>query len=463
MNYCIFTFEGNGLPIAQKLIAEGHNVIIGVVENEKELLTPSQQKLYETENKQDKTLRLGLYKNIVETIPAQKLIDKLKTVSNPQEYFLFFETNTLFNFSDQVRHLNFHGNFPTAENRSFETDRDLSKDFVGKYYPKLLLPPKMTFKKITEAIAFLKQAKEVWVVKTQSDVLSTFVPESDIPSVGNKQAIDTLELFKDIFETYGIFLELKIPNLVEIAVEKVYYNGKAISCAFDLENKFIGSGNMSFQVGCAGDLNIPISMKNPIHDIAFPPIVDEIAKKHKGLFFWDAAILINGKTHEMYFAEFCPNRPRYSQIFTYFEQVGSVHTFFSSVSQEKNPFSSTIGGSSISLFNLLRDNNGNVLKDVSVAVKKDVEKHIWLYDVYKKTKNGNLLTAGYDNILGLATGSGKDIPAIIESMYSYLDGFSMGQVYYRPKFDFTSKEYSSSILNRLEYSLKHKLFTSPII
>src|SRR5205085_1700990 len=101
----------------------------------------------------------------------------------------------------------------------------------------------------------------------------------------------------------------KIDSIIEITPEKMYYDGVPIGMTIMIENKFIGSGNISFQVGCAGDIVFSADMNEKIHDIAFPPIVDTLAKKHKGLFIWDASLLIDSQTNDVYFGEFCPNRP----------------------------------------------------------------------------------------------------------------------------------------------------------
>src|SRR5476649_1494731 len=156
------------------------------------------------------------------------------------------------------------------------------------------------------------------------------------------------------------------------------------------ENKGIGSGNISYQIGCAGDMVFPVSMKSKIHDICFPPIVDEIAKKHKGLFIWDASLLIDKKSGEIYFGEFCPNRFGFNSFLTTLEQQSSVHTFFETVVKKKNPFIEGAIGVSLMLFNLLQDpETSHILKDVQIDYPEKYAKHFWPYDMYKNTKNNN--------------------------------------------------------------------------
>src|SRR5205823_2460997 len=94
----------------------------------------------EKEDPHDKKQRLLLYKNIVDRLPADLLIKKLKKIKNPQEYFVFFETNNLFRYAAELKNLGFHGNFPEEQDRVFEINRNQSKDFVKKYYPNLKTP-----------------------------------------------------------------------------------------------------------------------------------------------------------------------------------------------------------------------------------------------------------------------------------------------------------------------------------
>jgi hypothetical protein len=46
-------------------------------------------------------------------------------------------------------------------------------------------------------------------------------------------------------------------------------------------------------------------------------------------------------------------------------------------------------------------------------------------------------------------------------MYKSVDGFSFAGAYYRPKSDFLSLDYPTSILNRVNYGLEKKLYQLP--
>lgn len=459
MKYAVFSFEGNGFPIAKHLLDEGQEVLVGQVEDIEKVLTTQEKAAGITEEPDEKELRIKRYDNILDKIPADELVQILKKEKNPKDWFLFFDTNNLFYYAQQLQDLGFNGNFPTEEDRLFEIDRDKAKEFVIKYYPEIKVAQKQSFKKIEDAKKFLQKNNDIWVLKSQTDDIPTFVPETKDVFMGRRQVEETLDVFKEGYEASGFFLEKKIENIVEVTPEKYYYNGQPIALSINIENKFLGSGNLSMQVGCAGDFVFPVELGCKIDKLCFPKIVDEIAKQHKGFFIWDASLLIDPQTNDIYFGEFCPNRPGYNSIFTEIAQAQSVHQFFESIVAGKSPFITGTLGTSLMLFNVLRDNNDQLLANASIEVAPETEKSMWPYDVYKKSKIDSLRTVGWDHHLSPITGTGKSITDAVDNLYKHVEGFAMTRVYYRPKFDYLSKDYPTSILNRLEYCIKQNLFS----
>lgn len=462
MKYIIFTFDGAGLAIALQLLNEGQEVIVGVVENQKTTLTKVEKRSNGEESSLEKKRRINLYKNIVEQYPADVLIRKMKRIKNPKDYFVFFDYNNLFYYADQIKDMGFHGNFPTEKDRLFEVDRDFAKEFVKKYYPGIQIIEKHEFRSVRGAKKFLKDTKDVWVLKGKAQHSTTFIPDVNDPELAKWQVIETLEAFADSYEEAGFVLDKKIADPIEITPEKIYYDGVPIAMCLNFENKPVGSGNLSLQTGCAADLVFPLSMENKIHDIAFPPIVDKIAKRHKGLFFWDASLIIDKVTGKIHFGEFCPNRPWYNSFFTYMSQMPSVSYFFESIVEKENPFTLGTVGASVTLFNLQRDPTERyLLSGASVNYTVDCARNIWPYDVYKKTKNDKMRIVGYGWELCTVTGAGRYIDEAVNALYKNVDNFTFAGAYYRPKYDFLSLEYPTSILNRLRYGLRRKLYELP--
>lgn len=459
MKYIFFTFIGDSFPIAYKLQQEGHDVVVGQIYDNKDIYSDSET--VPNEDIFSKKRRLELYDGMINKQPAHELIAEMQKYKNPEEYFVFFDRNNLFKYADKIREMNFHGNFPMEEDYLFEQDRDGAKNFVKANYPKLHVAEIKNFTKIEDAKAFLEDSKEIWVLKGKDDSVKTFVPDVDDVMLAKEQIIHTLESYQESYELAGFILELMISPMVEITPEKIYYDGKPLAITIDIENKPYGSGNISLQTGCAQDLVFPISMKDKINKIAFPPIVDEIAKKRKGLFYWDASILINRRSGKMYFGEFCSNRPGYNASFTEIAQCPNVNHYFESIANRKSPFTLGTVGSSVTLFNPNNDddNPGHTVPDQPINFKESVERNLWLWDV--KKKDGKLVTVGDDTNLAVVTGAGTSIDEAVTDMYKAVDNFSFVGTYNRPKFDYLSLDYPTSILNRLNYGLDKKLYQLP--
>lgn len=458
MKYIVFTFDGSGTPVAQHLQMEGQDVVLAQIENMKSLA--SAEDIEYIEGRKDKDMRLAVFDGIVKKRMAEELLKEMKTYKNPQDYFVYFDTNGLYALAEQIKDLGFHGNFPTREDYLFETDRDKAKEFVKKHYSKLSVPRKKEFSSVADAKKFLADTDEVWVLKGNSDSSSVFVPDVDDPVLAAKQVIESLEKDADSFVQEGFILELLIPSVMELTPEKLYYDGVPIAVSIDIENKPIGSGNISVQTGCAADMVFPITDTDRIAQIAFPPIVDEIAKQHKGLFYWDASILINKRDGKMYFGEFCPNRPGYNASFTEFAQCGSVHEFFEKVVQKKNPFTLGTVATSIRIFNFHRDSDTHqTLGGLTIDFAPEIEKDVWLWDAKKRGKK--MVNLGYGDFIAVITGSGNSVEEAVNRMYRNLEKFSFLGAYYRPRADYLSLGYATSILNRLNYGMERGLYQIP--
>lgn len=459
MKYIVFTFDGSGTPIAQHLQLEGQDVTLAQV-HKMESLVPKDAKEYAVEARSDKEMRLSLFDGMIKKKPAEDIIKEMKTYKNPQDYFVYFDTNGLYTFAEQIQDLGFEGNFPTREDYLYETDRDKAKEFVKKNYTKVNVARKKEFTSIADAKKFLANTDEVWVLKSNRDDADAFVPNSDDPEASTRQILEVLDKDPDSYGKEGFILEVLIPSVMELTPERIYYDGELIAASIDIENKPLGSGNISIQTGCAADLVFPIEFSDRINQMAFPPIVDELAKKHKGLFYWDASLLINKRDGKVYFGEFCSNRPGYNSSFTEMAQCGSVHEFFEKAVQKKNPFTLGTVASSIRIFNLHRNNDDQqILGGLTVEFSPEVEKDVWLWDVKKKGKK--LINVGYGDCIAVITGSGKSVEEAVNRMYKNLDKFSFMGAYYRPRADYLSLGYSTSILNRLNYGMERGLYQIP--
>src|ERR1051325_2441372 len=134
MKYRIFTYSGDALPIAHKLLQEGCEVVVGMVHDKASVHSADEGEL-RPENAGAKKRRLSLFDGLLEKRPADVLIREMQTYEHPEEYFVFFDRNHLFRFSAQIAHMPFHGNFPTEADYLFERNRDQAKQLVREHYP----------------------------------------------------------------------------------------------------------------------------------------------------------------------------------------------------------------------------------------------------------------------------------------------------------------------------------------
>jgi hypothetical protein len=63
--------------------------------------------------------------------------------------------------------------------------------------------------------------------------------------------------------------------------------------------------------------------------------------------------------------------------------------------------------------------------------------------------------------LAIITGAGKSINEAVNRLYRNVDGFAFVGAYYRPKDDYVSMDYTSSILNRINYGVERGLYHLP--
>lgn len=460
MKYIFFSFSGLSLPIAYKLQQEGNEVIIGQITDIKDYVMEEEtRKASESIILREKRIRL--FKNMLKLQPADRVIELLRSAKNPREYFVFFEENNLYRWADKVRDLDVEGNFPTKEDYLFEIDREFAKRFVKEHYPKLYTPDVIEFAKVGDAINFLKDTHDIWVLKGKHDHAKTYVPTMNDVDLAKGQLIEMLNNFPAEYERLGFILEMFIPSIIELTPEKMYYDGVPLVTLLDIENKSFGSGNISIQTGCAEDLVFPTYMEDRINKICFPPIIDTMAKQHKGLFIWDASILINKRDGKMYFGEFCANRPGYNSFFTELAQTGSVTNFFEKIVKKESPFSLGTVATSVRIFNLNRDEETEqVSGNITIDYRKEIEKDLWLWDV-RKNQRGKLVSVGFDWNLCVATGAGKSIDEAVLKLYRNVEGFAFVGAYYRSKDDYLSLDYSTSIINRLNYGLERGLYRLP--
>jgi hypothetical protein len=229
-----------------------------------------------------------------------------------------------------------------------------------------------------------------------------------------------------------------------------FYNGKPIATLVDIELKRFGAGDNSIMTGCSGDLVFTTEIESKINEVAFPKVVYDMAKKHEGLFVWDASLLFDKDNGDIYFGEYCPNRMGYNCFYSELALVGSASEYFEAIVKGDNPFPYGFG-SSVRMFNLHKDKDRRTLAGAGIEYSDDA--CVWLMDV--KSEDDKMVTAGYSFDLGVATGFGSSIQESAKSAYQMVDEVSFMGKYFRPLTDYLDKKYPTSITNRYNWGKKN--------
>lgn len=439
MKYIIFTFDFSAACVAKKLKEEGNEVILAVVQDAKELGNGLK------EDADAKKKRLSLYDGVIQKFDAKDVLRNMIKVKNKDEWFVIFDMNTLWKYSQLVMKMGYkNGFFPTEEQFHYEDNRDSAKDFVKKHYPDLPVAEVHEFKTIDEGIQMLQDTENIYVLKANIEGDLTVLPSSDDPELAKEEIIAALTTEKGEYEKAGYILEQKINNPIEITPQAVFYNGELVFTDIDIENKPIGAGSQGPMTGCSGNLIIKTNINDKINKIAFPKIVYEMAKKQPGMFVWDSSILIDENTEKMYFGEFCPNRWGFDAIFTELSMSGSCTEYFENVMAGRNPLKYTFGAA-VRMFNLKKHES-------AIIIKEEDDKDIYVYD--ERLNKDHIESTGDNWNLLVAAGVGNTVEKAVDKAYEAMEKVAFTGGYIRPKFDFLSREYQNSIPNRFDFTNK---------
>lgn len=440
-HWVVFTAFGEGAPIAYKLHQEGKDVVLAMVDD--------LESVDSGEGGEERVRRQNMYKNMLPRISAEECLKELKDVKNKDEYFIFFDLNCLWRYSEECLKYGFkYGNFFLEEDNLLEQDRDRAKEIVRKYYPDIEVAPVHEFKKVPDAVSFLEEdADNLYVLKSNGESGKTVVPNTEDVELAKANILEALEQDPKAYEQRGFILELKIPAPMEFTPQAVFCDGELIFIDIDIENKPIGSGNIGYQVGAAQTFVAQVEKKSMLAKIAFPPIVWKMAKKHTGIFTIDCSILVDRRNGFMYFGEYC-TRFGYDSLFVEIAMSRSASGFFEDIVNGINPLVRDYGVG-IRLFNLPPKApylyEGDDLKGKEIRFKTDAM--LWLYDSMKEMEDGEITTTGYSMDTAVATGYGKTLEQAVSAAYDECEMFGMKDAYFRPESDFMGG-YKTCLLER---------------
>lgn len=444
LTYIVFTSEGTGIPIAHHLQNEGYDVIVGQAETFKELGI-------ESTPEEDKKLKKNqeLYKGILKKYPALKLAKALEKIKDKDSYFIYCDLNSLYVYGERMLKAGFtKGIFPTKEDYEFEKGREEAMKFVEENYPDIKIIPYQKIKTVEEARKIVEESEVPMVIQSEGDFVSTICPVDDVEK-NKTEILSALEKHAAEYAKGEIILKEKLVQPIEITPQIVFWDGEPVFTDIDLETKNIGDGeNNGNQVGCGSNLIIRTEFDDKINKIAFPPVVYEMAKKHKGIFVWDISIYVTEKG--LFFGEFCSNRFGYDAVLTEMCMAGGASAYFDAIQTLENPLK-TVFGTAVRVFNL------NKQEDTELTIGD--EENTWVYEM--KEEKGKRVSLGIFWDLAVITACSDSIEDSVEQMYENLKTLSFKEKYTRTKEDFLC-DYPTSIINRYE-STNHLFFDAPDI
>lgn len=460
MKFLFICRDFHSLPIADRLQDDGFEVVLGMVEEEENPKTP----------KAKSEARLSLYDGILEKHSADDTLKWMRGIKNKDEWFCFFDYGDLWEYSEKALGMGFRvGIFPTEEGYKLEKDREFGKEFARKHFPNLKVAEVHEFKKIDDAIRFLEeQHDKIFVLKSEGSNAETVVPSTHDVDLGRRQIIGALQSEQKDYENGGFTLEELIQNPVEITPVLLCWNGKPLCTLLEFENKNIGSGNIGRLSGGCQNLTMLTGFDSPINRIAFPEVIYQMAKKSPGLSVFDAGLLFDGKN--FCFTEFCAQRFGYDGFFSTVAMAGdsmgheNAGNFFKAIAAGHNPCRNKFGAA-VRLFQSEPSGQHPDMYHAGCAIDwlDSVSDQLFLYCIEHKEVEGNpkgmFISSGYEKDLGTCTGTGNEVISAVENAYRCATGVAMNGLLYRPKFDYLSRDYFTSIPNRLEFVRRSGLVT----
>ena len=451
MKYVFIAYNCYPFPLAVHLMGEGQEVIIAVATAKSQLCLPGSGK--ENETPEERRGRFDTYDGLIGTITLSELFKLLKAVPAEKrgEYFFFFDYSDMYVLAERILDMGFkNGLFPTELYYRFEKERELSKKFVKQYYPDVKVADSFNFTSVQDGIKHINESEDIWVLKSNGNIGKTVVPKAKDLKVAKKLLIDTLQKYKKDYEKGGFLLEKKIQNCLEITPIIVFYNGEPVYSLVEIENKEFGAGNIGAQKGGNQALSIRTELDAEINKIAFPDVIYKLAKNHPGMSIYDAGLLYDGK--DFYFTEFCAMRFGWDGIFSEIVMRDDgepfVNKYFEDVRSGKNPLKNKYGVA-VRLFNYEgnTEETGTPKEDIPIMFYKTIKNNLFLYMV--RMLEDQLVSVGGYDLLGAITGADNDLETAVKKTYDRIEKFNCEKLYYRPCFDFLSKDYPTSILNRL--------------
>lgn len=442
-NLIIITYDWASLDIAVKAKLEGFNVYVG-------LLSP--QEAHKKISKDENEVRESVGRGLVNIYPIEKLL-KL----SPNDTIVIFDNNYGFEVGEKFRELGFTGIIPTKDDFLLERNREYAYQVVKQIFKDVDIIEFEVFNSVKEAISFLKKANDIYVVKSDGDNVSTFVPHSLNIDEARKECIQVLLFNEAEYNRSKIVLQRKIINGIEFIPDILFdINFEKSISSIDIEDKYFGNGLSGKQVGCAGEVGFLIKEDTEIYQRFVSPLKEFALSKKKNII--DVGIIYDQDRDKFYFTEFCP-RLGWGHTYNIISIFGSVSKFLDFLingNYDDEIFKKTSIG--ITLFNTFVKGNNQA----KILIPRYNE-NICLYDASFDKKNNILTTCGYGDeaIYFVNSGDKDELYSLIEASEKLLKKDIWKAFYWR--YDLFSPFNKGGIMERLDWIIGSGLIDNNLL
>ena len=279
----------------------------------------------------------------------------------------------------------------------------------------LKVPESHEFQNFKEGAKFLEAHQEaMWICKPQENEGFTYMESW----AGELLAKMTGEWADKCKKPWPFVLQKLVPKgSVEIDYEG-WTDGRQYTCtSYTMEEKFFMAGNWSMQIGCQNSIvwknQLPGLLSKPLEKIL--PFL--VSAKHKGPV--NVTAMVNSATKEIDWLE-ATFRPGYDAIYAHLALLETPITNFF-YSNFRGTFSKGYAAAERITIPPFPYSDPDMLKRqaLGVDIKNDMERTPWMwFEDVRKEKDGRLVCAGADGIVGVVTHVGKTVEEASNGVYA---------------------------------------------
>lgn len=421
------TLDGAGIPLADRLRQEGHNVVVFIAHEKCKHLWDGMIPKVDNLNflARDSERETYIVLDHVGLIKPQLRLRKL--------------VRTMGELGDHLRELGFKVFGTSIFAEKLEMDREFAKEVCQLV--NIPIPRTLKFNSLKEALSLIAQHKKRWVFKPNNNLAATFVSQEPDSS-------DLVEHINTLIEDKGSpnniegVLEEYIDGL-EVSIEAWYQYGQIVpgSLNITLETKVAFAGQTGPAVGCSTSAVCGVKGNSRLFLETLAKLAG-VFQRFQVTAPVDINTITPAKDASPVFLEFCGGRFGYSAIFEFMELLeNDLGQLLADILDKKQVTIKLKSGFGYGMrvwhppapwhsddesvqSAVMKDIEGTKIF-ISKRAQKEIHRHIWWQDVKKVEKFGKemLVLAGTDGVIAEITAYGSTIPkaaATAEYYYKFL-------------------------------------------